>query len=165
MYVKSKTLYPFLALHDSPFVCEKRILVHTGAAYCQYLDAILIAFFFFFFPTIDLFSLLHITKECKRLPPEVIGGYVDCLWTESCKFPVRNILTPCYLPELIRHLLLPHLPSWQQEMPVCLAFLVPSPPPLSLCKHQQVGLIVRKDVVPMPCCWHRSRDSCREDST
>lgn len=83
-------------------------------------------------------------------------------------FPVRNILTPCYLPELIRHLLLPHLPSWQPEMPVCLAFLVCFfffPPSLSLCKCQQVGSIVRKDVVPMFHCWHGGRSSCRGDST
>lgn len=68
MYVKSKTLYPFLALHDSPFVCEKRILVHTGAAYCQYLDAILIAFFFFFSPLLIYFLSYILPKNVKGCP-------------------------------------------------------------------------------------------------
>lgn len=85
-----------------------------------------------FFDTIDLFSLLYITKEYKSVPPQVTDGYVDCLWMESCKFPVRNILTPCYLPELIRHLLLPHLLSWQQENPVCITFLFLFSPSLTV---------------------------------
>lgn len=42
----------------------------------------------------------------------------------STALSVRNILTPCYLPELIRHLLLVHLSFWQPEMLVCLSFLV-----------------------------------------
>lgn len=71
MYVKSKTLYPFLALHDSPFVCEKRILVHTGAAYCQYLDAILIAFFkiiYLFFSPHYYFLSYILPKNVKGCP-------------------------------------------------------------------------------------------------
>lgn len=85
---------------------------------------------------------------------------LDGVLQEVLHFSVRNILTPCYLPELIRHLLLVHLPFWQPEMLVCLSCLVVFFPHLWLCKYQQVGSIVRKDVVPMLHCWHGGRSSC-----